>query len=458
MLASYLGAPVLCVPGRTYPVDVAYAAHPIDDVLRACIDAVWHIHTHHAGGGDILVFVPGRDDIEQVMQALADKHDARLHILPLYAALPAAEQRMVLDAAPLGKRKVVVATNVAETSITIDGITHVVDSGFTKTRYLDMRVGMDVLTTVRISQASARQRAGRAGRTQPGHCVRLYTEAQFHSMRASDAPELVQCDIAPYVLQLLALGVENVARFDFVPPAPPAAHVARALTHLAGLEAVDGVGRLTPLGERLAEAPLSPMMTRALLHAARHGCADDILTIAAMTCVASPFLHGEAPDSATELYRRPFSAEEGDFLTLLNVYTAFADAQHSARWAKQHGLEYATLRRAMAIRTQLAKYATLHWSLPLRSTRDSTLLRRCITAGFFPHAARYVGGAYENVHGLRLHVHPSSVLFTRIPTSSWVVYGDVVWTTQPQMRDVCTIDEAWLIDAAPHFYTHARTT
>ena len=154
---------------------------------------------------------------------------------------------------------------MAETSVTLDGVRFVVDSGYTKIRLLDTSTGVDVLAVVPTSRASAQQRAGRAGRTAPGKCLRLYPESELARMRASDAPELVRCDLSMYLLQLKALGIDNVARFDYVPPAPPAAHVARALAYLASLQALDAQGRLCSLGEQLAEAPLSPMML-SLIH------------------------------------------------------------------------------------------------------------------------------------------------------------------------------------------------
>ena len=455
---------ILSIEGRMYPVEVAYTTEPVLDLVQACIDAVWAWHTHEPLSGDMLVFVPGRDDIQRILQALADRmmeaasthpSSPRLHLLPLYAELDVNAQRAVFLPPPRGTRKVIVATNVAETSVTLDGVRFVVDSGYTKTRLLDTSTGVDVLAVVPTSRASAQQRAGRAGRTAPGKCLRLYPESELARMRASDAPELVRCDLSTYLLQLKALGIDNVARFDYVPPAPPAAHVARALAYLASLQALDPQGRLCSLGEQLAEAPLSPMMARAVLHAAQEGCADEMLTIAAMTSVGTPFLkieYGAAMDVHAELARRKFVAEEGDQLTLLNVYEAFIDpriGRASAAWAAKHALHYATLKRAQAIRAHLVKYATLHWSLPLHRAYDATRLRRCLAAGFFKNAARYMpDGTYRSVQGATLHVHPASVLFSRTPTSTWVVFGDVVWTTQAQMRDIATVEEDWLLSLA----------
>lgn len=454
-------ATILSIEGRTYPVDIAYTPAPVRDYIAAAVDAVWALHLSEPSG-DMLVFLTGRDDIDTALQALADRQaeapqgGLRLHLLPLYASLALDEQRAALAPAPRGTRKVVLATNVAETSVTIDGVRIVVDAGLVKVRMLDPTTGLDTLATRPTSRAAAFQRAGRAGRTAPGKCVRLYPASAFTHMAASDTPELVRCDLAMYLLQLKALGIDNLARFEFVPPAPPATHMARGLTFLASMQALDEYGRLLPLGEQLAEAPLEPMMARAVLWAAQRGCAEELVTIAAMLSVASPFLHSDhrmtAADPRAEIARRKFIAEEGDALTLLNVYEAFIDPHQgrcSAGWAAKHHLNYATLKRAQAIRAQLAQYVTLHWHLPLRAAHDATQLQYCLAAGFFQQAAQWMpDGTFRTLHGTTLHAHPSSVYFTRAPPSPWVVYTELVHTTQPMIRDVTVVDEAWLVTLA----------
>ena len=464
---------LLSLEGRAYPVEIAYTPAPVHNYVTAAVEAVWNIHLTQPLG-DILVFLTGRDEIQTAMQALQDRYTALppgslpMLLLPLYAGLAPGEQGGVFLPAPRGTRKVVVATNVAEASVTIDGIVYVVDSGFTKVKQLDTTCGMDVLAVVPASQAALAQRAGRAGRTAPGKCLRLFPASQLAALPKGPTPELVRCDLAPYLLQLKALGIDNLARFDFVPPAPSAEAMASALTYLAALEALDDHGRLLPLGERLAEAPLDPMMARAvrpirltqLLYAAQVGCTEEILTIAAMTSVASPFTafeYGPSMDVHAEIARRKFVAEEGDHLTLLNVYNAFVHprvGQQSPKWAAKYALAYASLRRAQTIRAQLAKYVTLHWSLPLQSSDDAVLIRKCLVAGLFKNAAqRMDDGSFRSVHHeATLHAHPSSVLFTRAPPERWVVFQEVTHTTKPMMRDITVVDQAWLLELAPHYY------
>ncbi|WFD32878.1 RNA helicase [Malassezia sp. CBS 17886] len=477
-----LGPAILSIEGRTFPVEIAYTREPVRDYVAAAIDAVWALHGQvrvlrvslprfsrmlQEPRGDILVFLTGQEEIDYVLQALADRQGSlragqpALHLLPLYAGLGTHEQMAVFQPAPRGARKVVVATNVAEASVTVDGIRYVVDCGYTKARQMDTETGLDMLAVVPTSRASATQRAGRAGRTAPGKCLRLYPEAQLATLASANTPELVRSDVAPYLLQLKALGIDNLARFDFVPPAPSAGAMARALTYLGSLHALDEWGRLQPRGERLAEAPLDPMMATALLYAAEAQCAEEVLTIAAMASVASPFPafeYGPTMDVAAEVARRKFVAEEGDHLTLLNVYNAFVSpriGRQSARWAAKHALHYAVLKRAVAVRAQLARYYTLHWRLPLHSAgSDHVCIRKCLAAGFFKHAAqRRDDGTYRAAtHDTVLHVHPSSVLFSRTPPTRWVVFQEVTHTTKPMMRDLTVIERDWLVEVAPHYY------
>ncbi|PKI82594.1 hypothetical protein MVES_003418 [Malassezia vespertilionis] len=341
---------IVSIEGQTFPVEVAYTEEPVQDYIAAAVDSVWSLHIHEPPG-DVLVFLTGREEIEQVIQALADR----------------------------------------AASVTIDGIVYVVDCGYTKEKQLDPSSGMDILSVVPASQAALAQRAG--------------------------LPELVRTDPAPYLLQLKALGIDNVARFDFVPPAPNAEAMATALTYLASLQALD-------------------------------------------SSVDTPFtayLNGPAIDVAAEIERRKFVAEEGDQLTLLNVYNAFVHpriGRASPKWAAKHGLSYNTLRRAQTIRAQLHKYATLHWHLPMQSRTEPDVLLKCLVAGYFKNAAvRMDDGSYKAVlHGVPLHAHPSSVLFTRASPSRYVLYQEVTHTTKAMIRDIAVIEQAWLLEIAPHYY------
>ncbi|PWN96748.1 P-loop containing nucleoside triphosphate hydrolase protein [Tilletiopsis washingtonensis] len=476
-LADAAGAPpqkeaaIISLEGRAFPVQIAYAEKPVDDYLVAAIDAAWKVHLNEPQG-DILVFLTGRDEIDACMQALADRQvdlpsgSLPLALLPLHAGLSSEEQAAIFEPAPRGTRKCLVATNIAEASVTIDGVKYVIDSGFVKLRIFNPRTGMDALSVLPESQASANQRAGRAGRTAPGKCLRLFPEAAFDALPLTTPPELARSDISTQVLQLKALGIDNLARFAYLPPAPPSEMLVRALEFLASLGALDDWGRLTkPLGERMAELPVDPMLAKVLLESLHFRCSDEILSIAAMTSVSTPFIipdEGRSRAGAEgELERRKFTAEEGDHLTLLNVYAAFVNSRHgkqSAKWCGQHRLNFKALSRAVNIRAQLLKYLQRFGIDVVSCEGDGARLRKCIAAGFFKNAARVQpDGSYRSVReNAVLHVHPSSVLFSRVPPTKYVVFHEVVETSKRFMRDLTVVEEDWLTELAPHFYVRAN--
>ncbi|OWZ35392.1 ATP-dependent RNA helicase DDX35 [Cryptococcus neoformans AD2-60a] len=459
---------IVSLEGRMFPVEVCYLKEPCADYTQAAVQTVFDIHLREPLG-DILVFLTGREEIDQVIQEVADrllslpKAAPKLLALPLYATLPPEEQSLIFDPSPRDTRKVIFSTNIAEASVTIDGIKYVVDSGFVKIKTYNPRTCMDVLTTTPCSLASANQRAGRAGRTSAGKCFRLYPASILPSTNPSSPmplatpPELVRSDISLYLLQLKALGIDNLAKFDFMSP-PPSEMMIRALEFLFCLKAIDDEGRLTSLmGERMAEVPLDPMMAAILLNSHEFRCGQEILTIAAMTSVQNVFITAEGGTKATmaELERRKFTAEEGDHLTLLNAYNAFARyGQNNKQWCGNHRLNYKALSRAMSIRKQLKKYME-RFKIPIVSCEgDAVRLRKCLVSGYFKNAAKMMpDGTYRSAReNAPLHVHPSSVMFTRQPSTGWVIYHEVVETTKSFMRDLTVIDEDWLVELAPHFY------
>lgn len=404
---------IMYLEGQMFPVEVAYLKNPCNDYVQASVDAVWHIHLSQRAG-DILVFLTGREEIDTCLQALADRMislppgSLRLDLLPLHAGLSADEQSRIFEQPLPDTRKCIVATNIAEASVTIDGVRYVVDSGFVKLRLFNPSTGMDALSVLPISKASATQRAGRAGRTSSGKCLRLYTEEAFSTMKSTTPSELSRSDMSVHVLQLKALGIDNLAKFDYVPPAPPSALLARSLEFLASLGALDEWGRLTnPLGERMAEIPLEPKMAKVLMESIRLNCTQEILSIAAMTSVATPFIipdEGRSQAGALgELERRKFTAEEGDHLTLLNAYSSFVHpniGKQSAKWCQKHRLNFRVLSRAVNIRTQLVRYMARFGILKGGSScqGDIVCLQKCLVSGFFGYAARMLpNGSYKSV-------------------------------------------------------------
>jgi len=421
---------IISLEGRMYPVDILYLEEPAEDYVERAVKTVFDIHASD-DDGDILLFLTGREDIETAIQLISERA-ASLHprapsilALPMYAGLTTEQQLYVFEPAPEHTRKVIVSTNIAEASVTIDGIVYVIDCGFVKLRAYNPTTGIETLTATPVSRASATQRAGRAGRTKPGKCYRLYTEQAYQSMPEATVPEIQRSNLAPAILQLKALGIDNVVRFDFITP-PPAELVIRALELLYSLEALDDYAKLTrPLGTRMAELAVEPMMAKVLLSAPNFGCLSEMLSIAAMTSLQGAvwFSH-DGEKKASETARRKFAAEEGDHLTLLNVYQIFiTKGRKEAKWCRDNYLNYKSMTRAVSVRAQLKRYlerfgTNVEESLTANGKGDEALdkgerICRCLTAGFFAHAARMQpDGSFKTVSGgTVLHAHPSSLMF-----------------------------------------------
>ncbi|KAI5928303.1 P-loop containing nucleoside triphosphate hydrolase protein [Camillea tinctor] len=456
---------IISLEGRTYPIDVLYLDSPAEDYVERAISVVFDIHTKEPDG-DILVFLTGREEIDTAVQAVAER-SAQLHskapsilALPLYAGLTTEQQMYVFDSPPENTRKVIFSTNIAEASVTIDGIVYVVDSGFVKLRAFDPRTGIESLTATPVSKASAAQRAGRAGRTRPGKCFRLYTEAAFKSLPDTNVPEIQRSNLAPFILQLKALGIDNVVRFDYFTP-PPAELMIKATELLFSLGALDEYAKLTkPLGMRMAELAVEPMMAKTLLSAPSFGCLSEILTIAAMTSLGgSVWIQQEGEKKQMESVRRKFAAEEGDHLTLLNVYQTFVTkGRKESKFCHDNHLNFKALTRAISIRAQLKRYLerfgiAVDESLKPASPGKGDQVRRCLTTGYFAHAAKMQpDGSFRNVEGgTTLYAHPSSLMFNR--KADWVIFHEVMETgNKTFIRDITKIERGWLLEYAPGFY------
>ncbi|XP_038289758.1 probable ATP-dependent RNA helicase DHX35 isoform X2 [Canis lupus familiaris] len=419
---------ILTVEGRTFPVDIFYLQSPVPDYIKSTVETVMKIHQTE-GDGDILAFLTGQEEVETVVSMLIEQARAlgrtgmkrHLRVLPMYAGLPSFEQMKVFERVSRSVRKVIVATNVAETSITISGIVYVIDCGFVKLRAYNPRTTIECLVVAPVSQASANQRAGRAGRSRSGKCYRLYTEEAFDKLPQCTVPEMQRSNLAPVILQLKALGIDNVLRFHFMSP-PPAQSMVQALELLYAL-------------------------------GGNFGCSQEILSIAAMMQIQNIFVvPGNQKSQAIRVHRK-FAVEEGDHLTMLNVYEAFIKHNKNSQWCQEHFLNYKGLIRAATVREQLKKLL-VKFQVPKKSSEgDPDPVLRCIVSGFFANAARFHStGAYRTIRDdHELHIHPASVLYAEKPPR-WVIYNEVIQTSKYYMRDVTAIESAWLLELAPHFY------
>jgi len=453
----FLECPIFTIPGRTFPVEILYTKAPETDYLDASLITVMQIHLSEPPG-DVLLFLTGQEEIDTACQILFERMKSlgpnlpELIVLPVYSALPSEMQTKIFEPAPPGARKVIVATNIAEASLTIDGIYYVVDPGFVKQMSYNAKVGMDSLVVVPISQASARQRAGRAGRTGPGKCYRLYTEAAYRNeMLPTSVPEIQRTNLGNTVLSMKAMGVNDLMHFDFM-DAPPVQTLVAAMESLFALGALDEEGLLTLLGRRMAEFPLEPPLSKILIQSVELGCSDEVLTVTAMLSVQNIWYRPKEKQAQADQKRAKFFQPEGDHLTNLAVYQAWAAAKFSNPWCFENFIQARTMRRAQDVRKQLLAIMD-RYKLELNTCgRNFTKVRKAITSGFFMHAAKKdPQEGYKTMdEGQVVYIHPSSSLFNRNP--EWLIYHELVLTTKEYMREIISIEPKWLLELAPRYF------
>ncbi|XP_034277526.1 pre-mRNA-splicing factor ATP-dependent RNA helicase DHX16 [Pantherophis guttatus] len=450
-------APIFRIPGRRFPVDIYYTKAPEADYLEACVVSVLQIHVTQPRG-DILVFLTGQEEIEACCEMLQDRcrrlgsKIAELVVLPIYANLPSDMQAKIFEPTPPGARKVVVATNIAETSLTIDGIIYVIDPGFCKQKSYNARTGMESLIVTPCSRASANQRAGRAGRVAAGKCFRLYTAwAYKNEMEETTVPEIQRTNLGNVVLLLKSLGINDLIHFDFMDP-PPHETLVLALEQLYALGALNHLGELTKLGRKMAELPVDPMLSKMILASEQYKCSEQILTIAAMLSVNNAIFYRPKDKVVhADNARMNFFLPGGDHLVLLNVYTQWVESGYSMQWCYENFIQFRSMRRARDVREQLEGLME-RIEVDITSTEgDYVPIRKAVTAGFFYHTARLTRSGYKTVkHQQTVYIHPNSSLFEEQPR--WIIYHELVFTTKEFMRQVIEIDSTWLLEVAPHYY------
>lgn len=457
--AFFDDAPIFRIPGRRFPVDIFYTKAPEADYIDACVVSILHIHATQPLG-DILVFLPGQEEIESCAEMLNERmrklgsQVKELLIRPIYANLPSDMQAQVFEPTPPGSRKVVIATNIAETSITIDGIIYVIDPGYCKQNSFNPRTGMESLVVVPISRASANQRAGRAGRVAAGKCFRIFTAwAYQNELDENTIPEIQRVHLGNVVLMLKSLGINDILHFDYLDP-PPHETLVLALEQLYALGALNHLGELTRLGRRMAEFPTDPMMSKALLASEQYACSEEVVTICSMLSVnASIFYRPKDKAIHADTARRNFFTPGGDHLALLNVYNQWSDSSFSKQWCMENFIQYRSLVRARDVREQLASLME-RVEIELKSDpTDSVAIRKSFTAGYFYHVARLSkdGGSYKTIKSNQtVLIHPNSALFEEKPR--WLLYHELVLTSKEFMRQCIEIEGKWLIEVAPHYY------
>ncbi|KAJ5121336.1 uncharacterized protein N7515_009297 [Penicillium bovifimosum] len=456
------GCPIFSIPGRTFPVEVLYSKEPESDYLDAALITVMQIHLTEPQG-DILVFLTGQEEIDTACEILFERMKAlgptvpELVILPVYSALPSEMQSRIFDPAPPGGRKVVIATNIAETSITIDQIYYVIDPGFVKQNAYDPKLGMDSLVVTPISQAQAKQRAGRAGRTGPGKCFRLYTEAAYQSeMLPTTIPEIQRQNLSHTILMLKAMGINDLLHFDFMDP-PPTNTMLTALEELYALSALDDEGLLTRLGRKMADFPMEPALAKVLIASVDAGCSDEMLSIVAMLSIQSVFYRPKEKQQQADQKKAKFHDPHGDHLTLLNVYNGWKNANFNNAWCFENFIQARQIKRAQDVRQQLLGIMNRYKHRIVSCGRDTMKVRQSLCTGFFRNAARKdpQEGYKTLVEGTPVYMHPSSAMFGK--PAEHVIYHTLVLTTKEYMHCTTAIEPKWLVEAAPTFFKVAPT-
>ncbi|XP_013188412.2 pre-mRNA-splicing factor ATP-dependent RNA helicase PRP16 isoform X5 [Amyelois transitella] len=455
--------PTFTIPGRTFPVETFFAKNVCEDYVDGAVKQALQIHLQ-PDDGDILIFMPGQEDIEvtceTLTERLADLDSAPpLTVLPIYSQLPADLQAKIFQRAPPGQRKCIVATNIAETSLTVDGIMYVIDSGYCKLKVYNPRIGMDALQIYPVSQANARQRAGRAGRTGPGRAFCLYTQRQYqHELLPSTVPEIQRTNLANTVLLLKSLGVEDLLAFHFMDP-PPQDTILNSMYQLWILGALDGTGALTPLGRQMAEFPLDPPQCHMLIVSAEMGCSAEVLIIVSMLSVPSVFYRPQGREEEADSVREKFQVPESDHLTLLHLYNQWKSNKYSSQWCTEHFVHGKAMRKVREVRQQLRDILQQQ-RLPLVSCgTDWDTVRKCICSAYFQQAARLKGiGEYVNCRtGMPCHLHPTSALFGLGSSPDYVVYHELMMTTKEYMHCVTAVDGRWLAELGPMFFSLKET-
>ncbi|KAJ3372238.1 DEAH-box RNA helicase prp16 [Allomyces arbusculus] len=449
--------PIFDIPGRTFPVDIMFAKSPAEDYVEACVKQALNIHLTHPPG-DMLIFMTGQEDIEATCAALehrlADMHNPPpLLVLPIYSQMPADLQAKIFN--PSKMRKCIVATNIAETSLTIDGIIYVIDSGFCKFKFYNPKIGMDALQVTPISQANANQRSGRAGRTGPGRAYRMYTEAAYKDeLYPNTIPEIQRTNLANVILLLKSMGVANLLAFDFMDP-PPQDTMLNSMYQLWLLGALSNTGALTPLGGKMVTFPLDPSLSKMLLMSTELACSAEMVTIVSMLSVPTVFHRPKERADEADAARERFYVPESDHLTLLHLYLQWKGNGMRESWCAKNFVQSKAMRRADEVRRQLLDLMK-HQGMPVVSCgSDWDVLRKCICAAYFHQAARLKKiGEYVNLRsGLACHLHPTSALYGLGYTPDYIVYHELVLTAKEYVNCVTAVDPFWLAELGPMFFS-----
>ncbi len=462
---DFSDVPIVEVSGRTYPVEVRYRpivddspdedgdpdeGSAVRDQTQAILDAVDELRVE--GPGDILVFLSGEREIRDTAEALRRQDLPQTEVLPLYARLSAAEQHRVFG--PHTGRRIVLATNVAETSLTVPGITYVIDPGTARVSRYSHRTKVQRLPIEPISRASANQRKGRCGRTSDGICIRLYSEADFEARAEFTDPEILRTNLASVILQATAAGLGDVAAFPFIDP-PDRRNIADGVALLTELGAIEG-GRLTGVGRKLARLPIDPRLARMVLAAERNGCVREVLVIAAALSIQDPRERPSDRQQAADQSHARFADPESDFQAYLNLWQYLREQQQDRsanqfrRMCRAEFLNYLRVREWQDLDSQL-RQVVKDLGIPLSSAPgEPARIHQSLLPGLLSHIGLKDPETreYLGARGARFAIFPGSALFKKQPR--WVMAAELVETSRLWARVAARVDPQWIEEHAGH--------
>jgi ATP-dependent RNA helicase DDX35 len=467
---------IISVDGRQHSVDILYLDKPTSSYIRSMVDAALKI-CDDSKGGDVLCFLPSGEEVDEAIRMAQDQVDTennhdKVMFLPLYGALPYNMQARVFQSTEelQGKgRRVIFATNIAETSVTVPRITHVIDSGLVKLPYFDPKTDFERLIVVPVSQASAQQRAGRAGRLHSGQCYRLFTEKfMLEKMDRATPPEILRTNLTSFILTLKALGVDNILAFDMM-DLPGVDALSHGLESLYALGAIDDKTNLTTLGLDMSAFPTEPRVSRMLLESLKEGCAWEVLGVASALQVRSLFVPPRGPASRRQQQQHDYEEaisqvadSSGDLVTYANVIAEQDDRDLDQEECKERFINYIALRRVMEVRNQLArflrKYGRVRDLGMTTGEERSKAIRRCVTAGFFFNVAKLGNdGRYYTIRGkqnILVTPNKSSMFHSHGTHSEYIVFCETHDGARGgiELRSVSSIDARWLRELAPHYW------
>lgn len=529
-------APVYYIQGRTYPIEIFYTQEKQSDYVTTALITISQIHQQEdeieeepsSGlarsnvdkrrpiGGDIIVFCTGQEEIESMIKTVEDLTPQlnafktrsgitkTLKVYPLYAALPNSKQQSIFTR-PRDDcfRRVIFSTNIAETSVTIPNIRFVIDTGKVKVRIFSAKTGFEVMHVEDISRAQAAQRSGRAGRLAPGQCYRLYTKKEFKKRTPFPVPDIQKCNLSNILLQMLAMGIKDVATFDFVDP-PAKENIDASLESLLLMKAIEEVKeakvpvaavslnltepncesasttisthyKLTDIGRQMVTFPVDPRFSALIIASKAFRCTDEILIIISMLSIDSVFVTPSSQREQAQKMHKKFASSEGDFIKLLNVFRRYKEAKQSGSWCLENFLRPVQLKMAVEIRSQLVDLCA-KVDIPIVSCNDTKQIRRCFAIGAGvgvglganvatiqrsndyqlldfhnrkitkPQAAQGPNGDTGDNSSRSVFIHPSSCLFANSSRPECVLFVELVHTSKSYMRNVCAIDQQWLIE------------